>query len=187
MSNTKELWIDAGYEVFASEGPEALKVEKLARRVGVNKSSFYHFFADLEVFIEELLKHHFSQAMIVVQKESEAKTQAELVGILMDHKLDLLFNRRLRIHREVEAYNKCFEEINQYSIPALLPLWAKIIGLEERGSLAKMVLMLSVENFFLQFTQETDATWLNNYLTEVQSMVKLFQNGNGMASVDGSV
>ena len=41
MSEPTELaWIMAGYTTFAERGPEALKVEQLARQVGISKSSF---------------------------------------------------------------------------------------------------------------------------------------------------
>ncbi len=53
-----KAWINAGYQIFAYEGPNGLKVERLAKAVGKNKSSFYHLFGDLEIFIDHLLKHH---------------------------------------------------------------------------------------------------------------------------------
>jgi AcrR family transcriptional regulator len=49
-NDKKDTWIQAGYALFAEQGPSALKIEVLAKMVGISKSSFYHYFADLEVF-----------------------------------------------------------------------------------------------------------------------------------------
>ncbi|MFZ4399682.1 MAG: TetR/AcrR family transcriptional regulator, partial [Bacteroidales bacterium] len=43
----EEIWIIKGYETFAFFGENGLKVEQLAKSVGISKSSFYHHFADL--------------------------------------------------------------------------------------------------------------------------------------------
>jgi hypothetical protein len=38
MTATKEIWIKTGYEIFALKGESGLKVEMLARKVGISKS-----------------------------------------------------------------------------------------------------------------------------------------------------
>lgn len=58
MRKTQQPWITQGYATFAAEGPAGLKVERLAKNIGKNKSSFYHHFADLEIFTTILLKVH---------------------------------------------------------------------------------------------------------------------------------
>jgi AcrR family transcriptional regulator len=59
---SKEIWIKLGYEVFALKGQSEIKIERLAKQVGKSKSSFYHHFADIDLFIEFLLKHHVEQS-----------------------------------------------------------------------------------------------------------------------------
>ena len=93
MKSTKKPWILAGYEIFAYKGPIALKVEVLARIVGKNKSSFYHHFADLEVFIEILLDYHLDRAAIIAKQESECKNVVpELLLLILEVKQDLFFD-----------------------------------------------------------------------------------------------
>jgi AcrR family transcriptional regulator len=60
MKNTKNLstWLDTGYELFAREGLEGIQIERLARIVGLNKSGFYHYFGNLEIYRHELVKSH---------------------------------------------------------------------------------------------------------------------------------
>ena len=56
--NTKggrEAWIDAGWRALASEGPAGVRVEALARTLGLTKGSFYHHFAGRDALLEALL------------------------------------------------------------------------------------------------------------------------------------
>jgi AcrR family transcriptional regulator len=182
MSSTQKPWIEKGYQTFALEGPQGLKVERLAKSIGKNKSSFYHHFADWEVFTNFLLEHHLQQAKVLAEKEHQATNQTELVGILVEHKLDLLFNRQLRIHRENQVFETVFTEVNQISVPALMGIWTQVLSLENQPHLANLVFQLSIENFFLQITEETlNPTWLNNYIDQLKTMVQAFKNSGTIA------
>ncbi len=186
--NKEQVWIECGYKTFAYEGPQALRIERLAKLTQKNKSSFYHFFADLEIFTQRLLDFHVEQAKEMARKESQAQTESELTHIIIEHKLDLLFNRQLRFHRENPDFKACFQRITEVSLQGLLPVWKEIIGLNENNYLAKMVLMLSIENFFLQITDETlNEAWVTGYFGKIREMVKLFRETNSIAIMDGSV
>lgn len=177
MREIEKIWLETGYKCFAYEGPKGLKVERLSKEVGKNKSSFYHLFADLEVFTESLLEFHLRRAKNISAKESNTKTEEELISIIIEHKIDLLFNRQLRIHRDNRAFKKCLSQINRFSIQGLLPVWKNIISLSGNSPLAKMVLHLSLENFYLQITYETlNRDWLKAYFADIRKMVLLFQN-----------
>jgi len=68
MKNQIELpWIEAGYQLFSKEGPAGLKVDILARAVGISRSSFYHLFGDLDIFQEKLLMYHSEMASNVAE------------------------------------------------------------------------------------------------------------------------
>ncbi len=173
---TKSLqpWILAGYEIFALEGPNALKVEVLSRKVNKSKSSFYHHFADLEVFTEFLLKYHVERAKILAELEGNCKAiDPELINVIVDCKLDLLFNRRLRIDRTNEAFRVCFEKSNYLVAEAVISLWANELGLTNDKGLAKLVFGLALENFYLQITEETlNYEWLSEYFNNIRKMVE---------------
>lgn len=171
-------WIAIGYTEFAYNGPNSLKIEVLAKAVGKNKSSFYHLFGDLQHFMTVLLNHHETQAHIIAKKESHCHNQEELITVLLEHKVDLLFNRQLRIHRENEAFSLCFEKANQITEKAIFPLWATIIDLKDNSYLSSLVYRLSLENFFLQITPKTlNKVWLNNYFTELRSLIRALMVG----------
>jgi AcrR family transcriptional regulator len=48
-------WIDAGLRALAAGGPDAVRVESLARVLGVTKGGFYWQFDDRQALLEEML------------------------------------------------------------------------------------------------------------------------------------
>lgn len=176
----ENIWIEKGYETFAKDGPKGLMIERLSKSVGKNKSSFYHYFSDLEIFICKLLDYHISIVKIIAEKEAAASNETELIEVFVAHKTDLLFNRQLRVNRENNDFQSCFLKTNEISKPAILPIWKKIIGLNENHYLAEMVFVLSIENFFLQITDETlNKIWLVKYFDTIKALVgqlKIDQN-----------
>ncbi len=59
---TKSDWLSAGLKAVAEAGPEALKAEPLARRLGTSKGSFYWHFSDVPAFHAALLAEWEAQA-----------------------------------------------------------------------------------------------------------------------------
>ncbi|MEZ4887823.1 MAG: TetR/AcrR family transcriptional regulator [Chitinophagales bacterium] len=169
----KEPWIEAGYGIFSKEGPKGLKVEVIARKVQKSKSSFYHHFADLEVFTELLLAHHLQRTKIMAEREALCKNvDPELIQVLLDFKQDLFFSRQLRVNRSVEIFKECLEKANQQVGSAFLGVWARDIGLQGKNGLASTVLDFTTENFYLQLTEENfNYGWLSNYFKEIKQMV----------------
>lgn len=51
----KTDWLLAGFTALAEDGPEALKAEPLARRLGTTKGSFYWHFADVPAYHAAML------------------------------------------------------------------------------------------------------------------------------------
>ncbi|MEM7374118.1 MAG: TetR/AcrR family transcriptional regulator [Bacteroidota bacterium] len=172
LSEKQTAWILAGYELFAQEGPNGLKVEVLSRKVNKSKSSFYHHFADLEIFTSFLLAYHLDQSKIIAEKERQCKNVIpELLEVILEHKQDLLFNRQLRINRTNPRFFQCFQEASKEVAEAILGIWAEGLGMTDHSSLALMVLNLSMENFYLQITEETlTYEWLEAYFQQLQAM-----------------
>jgi len=172
MKDIQKAWIETGYRTFALGGPKSVKIERIAKEVGKNKSSFYHLFADLEIFISFLLKHHIKQSEIVAAKESGCEDIKELIEVLVEHKIDLLFNRQLRINREEVEFNKCFQTVNEMTIPAIAPVWYELLDIDKNSPLSELVLKLSLENFFLQITDKTiNKDWLREYFSALRILI----------------
>ncbi|TAE30675.1 MAG: TetR/AcrR family transcriptional regulator [Cytophagales bacterium] len=177
-TDTRRPWIEVGYDLFAQHGPSGLKVEVIARRVGKSKSSFYHHFADLEVFTEVLLTYHSEQINVIAEQERLCRAVVpDLVNLLLTYKQDLLFNRQLRVYRHISAFQQCIKQSTKQVGEAILPIWADMLGLPDNSALAQVVLNLSLENFYLQITEETlTYDWLVGYLDELKQMVNAFQH-----------
>jgi len=54
---TKEDWIKLGFNFFSEKGEAGIVVEKMAKKLKVNKSSFYWYFKTKQEFIEEVVKY----------------------------------------------------------------------------------------------------------------------------------
>lgn len=56
MINTKEDWIEAGFEILINEGIDKVKIEVMARKLGVTKGGFYGYFLNREAFLQAMLE-----------------------------------------------------------------------------------------------------------------------------------
>jgi AcrR family transcriptional regulator len=52
-----EIWIETARKVLIEEGISGVKVDRLAKRLGVTRGGFFHYFRDREVFLKQLLVH----------------------------------------------------------------------------------------------------------------------------------
>jgi AcrR family transcriptional regulator len=69
----REAWLDAALQALATGGPEAVRVEALAARLGVSKGGFYWHFKDRPALIEEMLDSWEQRVVgdVIAQIESE--------------------------------------------------------------------------------------------------------------------
>jgi AcrR family transcriptional regulator len=173
-NDLEKTWIEAGYEIFSNEGINGLKIEKIARQVGKNKSSFYHLFSDIDIFQEKLLDYHIQRAKLIAIDASNCKSvEPDLLNLFIDIKQDLLFNKQLRVGRENLAFEKCFKKANELVEEKFFDIWLKTLGLENQPDIARNFLTLTSENFYLQITKENlNKDWLLQYLNQLIKFVK---------------
>lgn len=71
---TKEDWINLGYKLFSEMGISGIVVEKMAKKLKVNKSSFYWHFKTKKEFINEIISFWVSidTTKIISMVESES-------------------------------------------------------------------------------------------------------------------
>ena len=173
MNKSEILWLNEGYQIFAIEGPNGIKIERLAKRIERNKSAFYYYFATTEIFVIKLTEQHLAKCNDLATKINHTKNIEDLVKVLYSHKTDLLFNRQLRIHRENSLFEKCFIKTNQIVGDSIMPLWSQTIGLNDNSNLSRLVLKLSVENFFLRLTENTiSPNWIRDYFNEMKQLIR---------------
>lgn len=177
MTEKTEIWIKKGYEVFALSGEKGIIIEQLAKEVGKSKSSFYHHFADIDIFLEKLLLHHLNMSSIIAEKERNAKTiNPDLINILIEHKTDLLFNRQLRINSNNSNFKKVLIKSNEIIGKDFIKLWLKDTSLKLTSKQAEGFFELAMENFYLQINQENiTKIWLANYFDNLNRIAHNFE------------
>lgn len=57
LRTPRERWIEEGLLSLAAGGPNAVRIEPLARRLGVTRGGFYHHFPDRAALLSEMLDH----------------------------------------------------------------------------------------------------------------------------------
>jgi AcrR family transcriptional regulator len=55
LRTPRGAWVDAALQALAAGGPDAVRVEALAVRLGVSKGGFYWHYADRQALLEEML------------------------------------------------------------------------------------------------------------------------------------
>ncbi len=85
---SKKSWLDAALQVLANGGIDQVRVESLAKKLGVTKGSFYWHFKDREQFLDELLNFWAEQSTQTVianpnyPKDSKARVRAVAADIV---------------------------------------------------------------------------------------------------------
>ena len=173
-ADIKSPWIIKGYEIFGIEGPKGLQIERLSRKVNKSKSSFYHHFAEIDIFIDELLKYHLKRAKSIQEDEKRCKRVIpDLIELLISYKIDLLFNRQLRINRNIPKFKKCYEDTSKESVSSIIEIWSEFLGIESNLRINQLVLALTIENFYLHITEENMTyNWLENYIISLKEKIK---------------
>lgn len=190
MTTAAELpWIEAGYEVFALYGPDALKVEQLARVVGISKSSFYHHFADIPVFTEQLLRYHRDRALGIATKAQDCECiDPDVINLLVDHRLDLLFQRQLRMRRDQEEFQRCFKQANDTVVNVFMPLWADALGIPGQLGPAREMFDVVTDVFYQRLTNDNlSYAFIIGLLKEIEAFIGHAMKSTGKITAPGAI
>ncbi len=175
MKNNTELpWIEAGYEIFSKDGPGGLKVEHIAKKVGISKSSFYHLFVDLEIYEEKLLEYHLEQARNMSDQSKDCNAIVpDILNLFLKNKIALLFNRQLCINRNNQLFQTYSEKAIAIVESTYFDKWVDLLGLQSQQHIAHNILKIYTDNFFLRISEDTlTFDWLLSLLEEIKILVK---------------
>lgn len=83
----RERWVEEGLSVLAADGPDAVRVEVLAKRLGVTKGGFYGYFADRGALLEAMLdtweRESTDEVIDRIEREGgDPKTKIHRAGVL---------------------------------------------------------------------------------------------------------
>lgn len=129
----KEKWLEKGYEHFAEYGPDKLSVNQLSNQLNTSRASFYHYFGDIDIFIDELLAIHWSISQDFNEQGAEICQNfiPDLYHLLSQYPIALRFSRQLFQYRYVPKYNMVYIKTYESSAYAfLLKLFAAHLGID---------------------------------------------------------
>jgi AcrR family transcriptional regulator len=83
----RERWVEEGLRALAAGGPDAVRVEVLAKRLGVTKGGFYGTFSDRDALLEAMLdaweRESTDDVIERVEREGgDPKTKIQRAGVL---------------------------------------------------------------------------------------------------------
>jgi len=180
IENKLTPWLKIGYTIFAYKGLNELKIEVLSRLVNKSKSSFYHHFADMEIYLDYLLNFHIKQAFMISEEIKNKNLNTEdILTLIIEHKDDIFFHKQLRINRDKKIFYNCFQKAYFYISNAFMEYWTKEVGLTNNTQISKELLDLIEENFYLSITEQNFTyNRLLDYMTNIKELINNLKSYN---------
>ncbi|MES9538814.1 TetR family transcriptional regulator [Actinomadura sp. NPDC000600] len=106
-------WIEEGLRALAAGGPDAVRVEAIAKRLGVTKGGFYGYFADRNALLEAMLDVWERESVDdvlarVAHEDGDARAKIRLAG-----RLTLSGDRLLPIDLAVRDWARRDEAVSE--------------------------------------------------------------------------
>ncbi len=173
-AKNSSAWTEVGYELFATEGLDGIQVERLARILQLNKSGFYHYFGDMEVFCEELLRLHdkiCDQYLIEVSKLTSI--DPGFLQLMIKYKTGVLFNLQLIRHNDNPLFHKKAERVDLEEEVLLRALWSDYIGFHDSPPLAIKYYGIVRDMLYTRLSpQNFNYPFLHNMMTEAKVLME---------------
>ena len=178
MTESSMKWIIAGYELLAIEGPEGIKVEKLARQLGLNKSGFYHYFGDREMYFQQLNEFHLQLSKKFHNEISDLRHfDPDYLKLLLKYKTSLFVQLKLRRYENIPVFQDTFNKVIKETERRSLRLWAAYLNLSERDPAAQKLWKITRDLFFLRLIPEKmNLTYLRSLTEEIKAIVAEIQH-----------
>ena len=97
----RDAWIKAAVTILAEHGADGLRVEVLAKRLGVTKGSFYWHFKDRRDLLDAVLNLWKDGRIRDIRKQTQAETGGEAAALL--HTIEVYSSARNRKGIAIEA------------------------------------------------------------------------------------
>ena len=165
--DSKEIWLEKGYELFAVHGPKYLSINKIAKEIAQTRTSFYYYFNDLMDFINELIQMHLKFFEIYLERGKKECKQylPDIHKLLSEFSMGLRFHKQLFNNRNNPLYNFTYMRCNEKSADTFaIDLFKKYYKLDTDISTLKLIHESLLDAWFSRLD--------SNHLT-VESMVKL--------------
>lgn len=133
-----ETWIQSGYKLLGAEGVDGIKIERLARILNLNKSGFYHYFGNMQSYMEALVQYHISMAKpIATEIAGSRNIDPDLLQLIVKHKSFFLVESQLLVKSRPALSYSNIDEAGEIINKELLALWLNTQGLPDDMSIAR--------------------------------------------------
>ncbi len=130
MRATREIWLDAAYNLFVSEGIEAVKVMPLAKKLNLTRTGFYWHFKDLSDLHDAIIEIWQTRNTGIVLERCAAPAQSLCAALLnlidcwidkelFDAPLDLAIRNWARSDARLMALVEQSDEVRLKAITAV--------------------------------------------------------------------
>ncbi|MEL6867115.1 MAG: TetR/AcrR family transcriptional regulator [Bacteroidota bacterium] len=176
----KQAWIEKGYGLVAEKGLENLTVNSICRAMAKSKSSFYHYFGEIELFRDELMAYHVARAHdFALKVKSCENIDPDLISVFMDYQTDVFFYKQLCIYRKPSTFEKYKQKVFELYEHAALDKWADYFELNNRKIFVGKFNKFISEHFLMSISLDTyTQDWIKNYLIELLEMVQQMKKGS---------
>jgi len=182
MSKSKNasVWTEAGYSLFAEEGIDGIQIERLARILQLNKSGFYHYFGDLEIYHAELLRLHEQKADQFLYDLKHIKTiDPEYFQVVVKYKVPVMFQMQLLRCKNMPALRNIAEVIDQKENVILGDLWNDYLGFCDNPDLAIRYFIVVRDMFYTRASlQNLTYDFLHDLITEAKVVMQQITESN---------
>lgn len=163
-NGTQDAWLDAAYEVLTESGVEAVKIMKLAKRLGLTRTGFYWYFKDRDALLEAMIARweNRNTGNLIARTQTEADTITEAMfnlfdcwvdDRLFDAKLDLAIRNWARNDSALQARVRCADDNR---IAAIAAMFARF-GYETAQVRAMTVIYTQIGYISMQVSEDRQA------------------------------
>ena len=175
---SQEGWLEAAYEALVESGVEAVKIQPLAKKLKLSRTSFYWFFEDREQLLAALIARWRDKntGNLVSQSEAYAETVVEAILNVFDCWLDrALFDSQFEFAVRSWAIQSSdiLAEVNaadQVRIEALTRMFVRFGFSDVTADVRARTLYLTQIGYISMQTAEDVAT----RLTRIHDYVEIF-------------
>lgn len=171
--NSKDRWIESGYNLFSREGLEFFQVERLARILGSNKSGFYHYFGDRDSYLEDMMSWHLKVANALVADMYQInQIDPDFFHVLLKHQTGIMAHMQLVRNRHHPLLARYFQKINDLVDPIVVPMIARFLNTPDNYEFAFSYYEQMRDAFYSRITFENmNEEWLRSYFNEAKEMI----------------
>jgi AcrR family transcriptional regulator len=167
------VWLNEGYTIFADEGLEGIQVERLARRINLNKSSFYHYFGDLEGFYFGLMLLHEENVSVFLHDVVRVVDfDPGYLELLTKNKLMVMFQVQLMRYRTDHPFYKTGESLDKKINLTVRKIWSDYIVLPQHADLAMRYYYIVRDMLYTRVNHRNlNYTYLHDFMSEARRLI----------------